>query len=33
MPNKVWDEITCPFQNFNGTIVEGWEYISNSSNI
>ena len=27
---KVWDEITYPFQNFNGCIVEVWEWISNS---
>ena len=28
MPNKVWDEITYPFPNFNGT-VEVWEWVSN----
>ena len=26
---KVWDEITCPFPNFNGGAVEAWEWISN----
>ena len=25
----VWDEITYPFQNFNGYTVEVWEWISN----
>ena len=25
---KVWDEITYPFENFNGTTVEIWEWIS-----
>ena len=29
MPSKVWDEIINPFQNFNGCIVEVWEWISN----
>ena len=29
MPNKVWDEITDPFSNFNGATVEVWEWISN----
>ena len=29
MPNKVWDEITYPFPNFNGSNVEVWEFISN----
>ena len=29
MPSKVWDEITYPFPNFNGCIVEVWEWISN----
>ena len=29
MPSKVWDEITDPFPNFNGTIVEVWEWVSN----
>ena len=28
-PSKVWDEITYPFQNFNGCAVEFWEWISN----
>ena len=27
---RVWDEITYPFPNFNGTTVEAWEWISNS---
>ena len=27
---KVWDEITYPFQNFNGCTVEVWEWINNS---
>ena len=27
---KLWDEITYPFQNFNGYTVEVWEWISNS---
>ena len=27
--NKVWDEITYYFKNFNGAIVETWEWISN----
>ena len=26
---NVWDEITYPFPNFNGTTVEVWEWISN----
>ena len=26
--NKVWDEITCPFSNFNGKAIEVWEWIS-----
>ena len=26
---KVWDEITSPFQNFNGGTVEVWEWIRN----
>ena len=26
---KVWDEITYPFPNFNGAVVEGWKWISN----
>ena len=26
---KVWDEITYPLPNFNGTTVEVWEWISN----
>ena len=25
MPNKVWDEITYLFRNFNGATVEVWE--------
>ena len=25
---EMWDEIIYPFQNFNGTTVEGWEWIS-----
>ena len=25
MPNKVWDEITYPFPNINGSAVEVWE--------
>ena len=29
MPNKVWDEITYPFLNFNGCTVEVYEWISN----
>ena len=29
MLNKVWDDITYPFANFNGCIVEVWEWISN----
>ena len=28
MPSKRWDEITYPFPNFNGPIVEVWEWIS-----
>ena len=28
MPNKVWDEITNPFPNFNSATVEDWEWIS-----
>ena len=28
-PNKVWDEITYPFPNFNGCTIEVWEWISN----
>ena len=28
-PSKVWDEITNPFQNFNGSTFEAWERISN----
>ena len=28
--NKVWDEITPPFPNFNGATVEVWEWINNS---
>ena len=30
MPNKMWDEITYPFPNFNIEAVEVWEWISNS---
>ena len=29
MPGKVWNEVTYPFANFNGTTVEVWEWISN----
>ena len=29
MLNKVWDKITYPFQNFNGTAVEVWDWTSN----
>ena len=29
MSSKVWDKITYPFLNFNGCIVEVWEWISN----
>ena len=29
MPRKVWDEIIHPFPNFHGSIVEGWEWMSN----
>ena len=29
MTNKVWDEITYPFPNFNGAAVEVWEWMSN----
>ena len=29
MPNKVWGEITCPFPDFNGCIIEVWEWINN----
>ena len=29
MHNKVWDEITYPFPNFNGEAVEVWEWRSN----
>ena len=25
----MWDKITCPFPNFNGTTVEVWEWVSN----
>ena len=28
MPSKGYDEITYPFQNFNGSTAEVWEYIS-----
>ena len=30
MPGKVCNEITYPFPNLNGVIVELWEWISNS---
>ena len=29
MPSKMWNEIMYPFPNFNGTVVEFWEWISN----
>ena len=29
IPCRVWDEITCPFPNFNGETVEVWEWINN----
>ena len=29
MPGKVWDEITYPFLNFNGCIIEVQEWTSN----
>ena len=29
MPCKVWDQITYPFPNFNGSTVEVWEWINN----
>ena len=29
MPNKMWDEITFPFPNFNGANVEVWGWIRN----
>ena len=29
MPGNVWDEITYPFPNFKGSIVEVWELINN----
>ena len=29
MPSKVWDEITYPFQNFNGEAVEVWVWNKN----
>ena len=29
MPSKVWDEITNPFPEFNGSTGEVWEWISN----
>ena len=28
-PGKVWDEIVCPFPNFNGCTVDVWESTSN----
>ena len=30
MPNKVWDEITYPFPNFNGCKIEVWDWKTNS---
>ena len=30
-PNKVWHEITYPFPNFFGFIVDVWEWVSNIS--
>ena len=27
--NKDWDEITCPFRNFNGASVDKWKWIVN----
>ena len=27
--DKLWDEITNPFSNFNSTTIEVWEWISN----
>ena len=27
----MWHEITYPFPNFNGSTIEVWEWISNSS--
>ena len=29
MPCKVWDKITYPFTNFNGSTVELWEWLNN----
>ena len=29
IPNKVWDEFTYQFPNFNGCTIEVWEWISN----
>ena len=29
MPNKVWDEFTYPFPNFDGAAVEFWEWMIN----
>ena len=26
---EIWDEITCPFANSNGTTIEVWEWINN----
>ena len=31
MPNKLWDEITYPFPNFNSATIKDWEWISNTS--
>ena len=30
MQHTVWDEITYPFRNANGSTIEAWELISNS---
>ena len=30
MPSKVWNDITYPFPNFNGSTIEVWVWISNS---
>ena len=29
MASKIWDEITYPFLNFNGAIIEVWEWVGN----
>ena len=26
--NKVWDEITYPFSNFNDAVIQVWEWVS-----